>query len=187
MENASRALLDAVRKSMRLIRRTIGAATINPKLLTSAERLRYEGYLRRKEIDAVIRQLAKDGLSIKAIVRCSGHSRKLVRDVLRGQRTEIFPTRQSSLEPYVPWLDEQWAADLRNGTELCRQMRQQGFQGSLRVVGEWAARRRRVEQTERAVGYAPTARMIMRLMTIARDHLTKAETVTVAAIETGVP
>jgi hypothetical protein len=45
MENASRAFLDAVRKSMRQIRTVIGATTIDPKLLTAAERLQYEGYL----------------------------------------------------------------------------------------------------------------------------------------------
>ncbi|KKC32249.1 transposase, partial [Devosia psychrophila] len=33
----------------------------------------------------------------------------------------------------------------------------------------------------------PSARTIARLMTTARDHLSKAETVTIAAIETGVP
>jgi transposase len=54
MENASRAFFDAVRKSMRQIRAAIGAATINPELLTAAERLQYEGYLRREEENAVI-------------------------------------------------------------------------------------------------------------------------------------
>lgn len=48
MENASRAFLDAVRKSMRQVRIAIGTATVNPKLLTAAERLQYEGYLRRE-------------------------------------------------------------------------------------------------------------------------------------------
>jgi hypothetical protein len=51
MENASRAFLDAVRKSMRQIRSAIGATTINPDLLTATERLQYEGYLRREEIN----------------------------------------------------------------------------------------------------------------------------------------
>ena len=46
MENASSAFLSAVRKSMRPIRAAIGATTVNPELLTSAERLQYEGYLR---------------------------------------------------------------------------------------------------------------------------------------------
>ena len=45
MENGSRAFLDAVRKSMRQIRSAIGATAIDPKLLTEAERLQYEGYL----------------------------------------------------------------------------------------------------------------------------------------------
>ena len=39
MENASYAFLDAVRKSMRQIRAVMGAAIINPELLTAAERL----------------------------------------------------------------------------------------------------------------------------------------------------
>ena len=43
IENASAALLDVVRKSMRLIRNAIGATTIDRELLTSAERLR-SGY-----------------------------------------------------------------------------------------------------------------------------------------------
>ncbi len=118
MENASKAFLDAVRRSMRQIRQAIGAATINPKLLTSAEKLQYEGYQRREETNTAILHLAKDGTSIKEIVRSTGHSRKLVRSVLRGQRTEVFRIRQNSLEAHLPWLDEQRAAGLHNGAEL---------------------------------------------------------------------
>jgi transposase len=86
MENAGRAFLDAVRKSMREIRAAIGATTINPCLLTAAERIQYEGYLRREETNAAILALGHDGTSIKEIVRRTGHSRGLVRDVLRGRR-----------------------------------------------------------------------------------------------------
>jgi transposase len=187
MENASHALLDAVRKSMRQIRHAIGAATINPKLLTSAEQLQYEGYLRREETNAVVVDLAKEGMSIKEIVRRTGHSRKLIRNILRGQRTEVFRVRQNSLEAHLPWLDEQWAAGQRNGAELWRKLKCLGFRGSLRVVGEWALRRRRSEKAESALGHAPAARTVARLMTIGRDNLTKAETVTITAIESGVP
>jgi len=42
MENASRAFLDAVRVSMRQIRSVLGATTVNPDLLTAAERIQYE-------------------------------------------------------------------------------------------------------------------------------------------------
>ncbi|VTZ51330.1 hypothetical protein MPC4_350036 [Methylocella tundrae] len=138
MENASRAFLDAVRKSMRQIRTAIGAATINPDLLTAAERIQYEGYLRREDSNAAILGLAKDGVTIKEIVRRTGYSRGLVRRVLRGQRSDVFRVRESSLELYLPWLDAQWAAGQRNGAELWRKLKSQGFRGCLRVVGEWA-------------------------------------------------
>ncbi|HWH59380.1 MAG TPA: ISL3 family transposase, partial [Terriglobales bacterium] len=87
-----------------------------------------------------------------------------------------------------PFLDAQWAAGCRNGTELWRRLRMQGFQGSLRVVSEWRTRRHRAEKaTDQQFQKVPSARTIARLMTMARDHLSKADTVTVAAIEARVP
>ena len=84
MENASHAFLDAVRKSMRQVRIAVGSATINPNLLTAAERIQYEGYLRREDTNATILKQAETGVSIKEIVRLTGHSRGLIRRVLRG-------------------------------------------------------------------------------------------------------
>jgi hypothetical protein len=40
------------RKSMRAIRSAIGTPTITPELLTSAEKPRYESYLRREDMCA---------------------------------------------------------------------------------------------------------------------------------------
>jgi transposase len=79
MENASRAFLDAVRRSMRQVRGVVGAATVNPDLLTAAERLQYEGYLRREETNAAVRALVEAGVPIKQISRRVGHS-----EVVRG-------------------------------------------------------------------------------------------------------
>lgn len=188
IENASRAFLDAVRKSMRQIRSVIGATTINPRLLTAAERLQYEGYLRREQANAAILALAKEGVPLKQIARQTGHSRGLVRQVVRGGRNDVFRIRQSSLDPYLPWLDEQWATGCRNGAELWRRLRARGFRGSLRVVTEWATRRRRAEKADAEnLQRIPSARTIARLMTSGRDRLSKAETVTVAALEAGLP
>jgi transposase len=188
MENASRAFLDVVRSSMRQIRGVLGAATINPELLTAAERIQYEGYLRREETNLAILGLAKDGVAIKEIVRRTGYSRGLVRQVLRGQRSDVFRIREGSLEVHLPWLDEQWTAGQRNGAELWRRLKQQGFRGCLRVVAEWAARRRGAEKVDGgATSRPPSARTIARLMTTGRDSLSKPETVTVAAIEGGLP
>ena len=135
MENASRAFLDAVRKTMRQIRAAIGATTSNPELLTAAERLQYEGYQRREEINAAILALAKDNVPIKEIVRRLGHSRQLVRRVIRGEREDIFRIRQSSLERHLSWLDAQWSSGCRNGADLWRRLKGQGF---FKVPSEWS-------------------------------------------------
>ena len=90
---------------MRAIRSALGATKIDPDVLTSAERLQYEGYLRREQTNADIMALARQGVSIKRIVRETGHSLRLVRQVVRGQRTDVFRIRQSSLEAHLPWLD----------------------------------------------------------------------------------
>ena len=63
-----------------------------------------------------------------------------------------------------------------------------GFRGSQRVVSEWATRRRRSEKaSDQQLQKVPSARTIARLMTSARDHMSKADAVTIAAIEAGVP
>ncbi|MGQ0484546.1 MAG: ISL3 family transposase [Hyphomicrobiales bacterium] len=188
MENASQAFLDAVRKSMRQIRSTIGATVINPELLTCAERLQYEGFLRREEVNAAILALAKDGVPIKQIGKRTGYARQTVRRVLRGERSDVFRPRQSSLEAKLPWLDAQWEAGKHNAAALWRTMRQAGYRGSLRVVSEWATRRRRAERADAgSLAKVPSGRTIARQMTIARGSLSKAETVTIAAIESGLP
>ena len=188
IENASAALLDVVRKSMRLIRNAIGATTIDRELLTSAERLQHDGYLRREEANAAIMAMAKDGVSIKQIVRQTGHSRKTVRQVIRGARADVFRSRMNSLEPYLLLLDSHWTAGCSNGAELWRRLKADGFGGSPRVVSEWATRRRRTEcVTEGQLRKVPSARTIVWMMTMARDHLTKADSVIVAAIEAGAP
>lgn len=90
-------------------------------------------------------KLASAGVPIKEIVRRTGHSRKLVRQVVSGQRTGIFRARQSSLEAWLPFLDEQWAAGCHNASELWRRLKRKGFRGCLSVVSEWARRHRRAE------------------------------------------
>ena len=68
-----------------------------------------------------------------------------------------------------------------------RRLGRQGFRGSLRVVTEWATRRRRAEKiADGAPDRTPSARTIARLMTITRDRLSRSETVLLAAIERSV-
>jgi transposase len=128
------------------------------------------------------------GASIKEVVRLTGYSRGLVRKVLRGQHSDVFRIRESSLEHHLPWLDAQWISGHCNGADLWRRLKGLGFKGSVRVVTEWATRRRRAETADAvSLHRVPSARTIARLMTTGRDTLSKSETVTIAAIEEGVP
>lgn len=100
----------------------------------------------------------------------------------------MFRTRRSPLDAHLPLLDEQWTSGCRNGAELWRRLMAHGFRGSLRVEAEWAKRLRRAEKaTDQQLQRVSSARTIAHLMTTARNHLSKADTVTIAAIERGVP
>jgi transposase len=103
-------------------------------------------------------------------------------------KDEVFRSRTSSLEPWLPRLDEMWDGGCRNAAELWRRLRDDGFGGRPRVVTEWATRRRRGEQPDGgAVGRVPPVRTIARAMLANRDRLARAEAVMVATIEAALP
>jgi transposase len=188
MENASAAFLEAVRRSMPPIRQALGSTVIDPALLTCAERIQHDGFVRRQDSHQAIKALAAQGVSIKAIARQTARSRKLVRGVLRGGDGDMFRGRQNTLGPHLARLGADWEAGCHNGAELWRRIRAAGFGGGLRVVTEWATRRRRGEKAGRIMNRTvPPARQVSRMMTIDREQLSKADAITVAAIGTGVP
>ena len=140
MESVSAAFLEAVRRSMKAIRQVLGSTVIDPALLTCAERIQYEGFLRRQDDSQGIKALAEASKSIKEITRSTGRSRKLVRSVLRGGDGDVFRCRQSMLEPHVAKLRAKWDAGCRKGAELWRRLCAVGFRGRLRMVTEWTTR-----------------------------------------------
>lgn len=190
MENASAAFLGAVKQSMRVIRKAFGANVVDPALLTAAEMRQYDGWVRREDENATVLALAKDGVPIKEIVRRTGKSRGIVRQIVRGGRTDVFRSRMSSLEPFVGQLETEWASGCRKGAELWRRLKAAGFLGSLRVVAEWATRRRRdVEATPATLRprKAPSARNVAQMMTTERSRPSWENVRTIAVIEAAVP
>ena len=190
MENVSAAFLNAVQRSMRTIRTAVGAGVVDPTLLSCAERRQHDGWLRRQEENTTILALAGQGIAIKEIVRRTGKSRGVVRQVVRGGRTDVFRSRMNSLDPFTKQLETAWTNGCRNGAELWRRAKAAGFVGSLRVVTEWATRRRKEEGM--APGNSrprksPSARGIARMMTTERDRPSKTVARMVAVIESAVP
>jgi hypothetical protein len=55
-----------------------------------------------EETNVAILALSKSGTPIKQIVRQTDYSRKLVRQAIRGERNDVFRTRQSSLDQDLP-------------------------------------------------------------------------------------
>ena len=98
MENASAAFREAVRRSMRAIRQVLGSTLIDPALLTSAERIQYDSFQRRKDSSQAIKALATSGESIKEI------------------------TRSRMQEPHMRLLRAEWKAGCRSGAELWRRL-----------------------------------------------------------------
>lgn len=161
------------------------------RVLTCAERRQHSGWLRREEENTAILALAKQGVSIKEIVRQTGKSRGFVRQVVRGGRTDVFRSRLGSLDPFLNQLDADWANGCRNGAALWRRVKAAGFAGGLRVVTEWATRRRKDEAmpplADARKRKVPSARGIARMMTIERDALSKTVARTMAIIEEEAP
>jgi transposase len=161
---------------------------VNPEVLTCAERLQHEGFLRREEMNAAVRALAKDAVPTKEIVRRTGRSRQTVRRILRGERDDFFRVCASSLEPWLVQLNEAWSGGCRNSAEPWRRLRLAGSGGSLRVVTEWATRRRRTEAAQLSgPGKCPSAWKIAMTLTSKRNFLTREDAVTVAIVEADVP
>ena len=165
----------------------IGASRTLSPCPSPAEKLQYEGYLRREANNAAILAMAKEGATIKKIARSAGYSRGLVRKSSRSEVGRRPRSQQFARSLYSLARRTMGGGLVANVSELWRSLKRRGLRGCLRVVSEWSGRRRRSERMDAsAISRAPSARTIARLMTSGRDQLSKAETVTVAAIESGV-
>jgi len=187
-ENASAAFLPAVRSELPRLRKALSPETpVDPETWSKAERIQREAAATREAVNSQVLALAAQGVPLKAIARTTGLSRQTIRKIARGQRHDMFRTRQSSLDPWLVRLEAEWTGGCRVGAELWRRLRASGFAGSLRVVGEWATRRRRDDRLGQAAGPSPSARTIARGLTVERDSASARIALVNATIETVAP
>jgi len=96
-----------------------------------------------------VRALHQQGLSIRTIARSLGLSRQRVRHYVQ---MESFPEAaprsrspvKSKLDPFVPYVLKRWNEGEYNGTQLYREIRDQGYSGSRPLVGLLIADLRRL-------------------------------------------
>ena len=187
-ENASAAFLAAVRSELPRLRKALSPERpVDPETLSKAERIQWDAAMIREAVNGQVLALASQGVPVKVMARTTGLSRQTIRKIVRGQRHDIFRTRQSSLDSWIVQLEAEWTGGCRVGAELWRRLRASGFAGSLRVVGEWATRRRRDDRLGQPAGSPPSARTIARGLTVERDAASARIALINATIETAVP
>ncbi len=166
---------------MRQVREVVGAATIDPALLTAAERIQTWVTYGGRRRNAAIRALAEAGVPIRRSANVLATAARCACGPTWGAYRRL-PVRQSSLDAYLPWLDAQWMLAAERDRTLA-QGEGTRLPGSLRVVagmGDAAStsEQAKIERLQRV----PSARTLARWLTTGRDRLTKAETLTVAAV-----
>lgn len=134
-ENASAAFLAAGRSELPRLRRALSFdAPVDPETLSKVERLQWAAAVTREAVNGDVLALMAQGVPLKAMACTTGLSRQTIRKIVRGQRHDVFRTRQSSLDPWRVRLEAEWNGGCRVGAELWRRLRASGFVGSLRVA-----------------------------------------------------
>ncbi len=95
---------------------------------------------RGKDVDE-IRELKREGLSIRAISRLTGYSRKTIgRYLLKPAGRPVYGPRAaeaSKLEPFKPYLNERLQAGVWNAQVLLRELRGRNYSGGYTILTDW--------------------------------------------------
>lgn len=87
-----------------------------------------------------ILELRDRGLSVRAISRVTGLSRKTVKKYLQEPRVPSYsprPKRQSILEPFKRYIQTRMAEGVMNARRLLREIRELGYPGSITILRDF--------------------------------------------------
>lgn len=87
-----------------------------------------------------IRQMYKTGLSVSEIARRTGHDRKTVRRVIKGEiprPRQATAARPSKLDPYKDYILKRMAEGVTNAVRICKEIREQGYDGGMTILRDF--------------------------------------------------
>ncbi len=141
----------AAEVGLELCQATPGPELAKTRPPTQVEQAKATRHARRQEQYERVRQLNQEGLSGRAISQRLKISRQTVRQYLKAATCPQYApgrVRQSKLTPWITYLEQRWQAGCTNASQLWREIAQQGFSGSLGLVGRWAVAQRKLLPAE---------------------------------------
>jgi transposase len=117
--------------------------------LTKAEKQKLERRGKRQERYEAVKELHEHGVSKSAIARRLELDWRTVNKYVKADECPVYPerARSSKLAPYMGYMIQRWESGCHNATQIWREIRKQGFNGSRRIVSEWATKKRKSMQS----------------------------------------
>jgi transposase len=113
--------------------------------LTKAEQEKKVRHAKRQERYEAVHQLHEQGVSIRRIARRLRLSRTTVRKYIEAETCPMYPEgvkRGSKLTPYMDYIHQRWESGCHNASQIWRELRDLGFDGSRGLVAAWVANKR---------------------------------------------
>lgn len=114
--------------------------------ITKAETQKLARRARKQERYELVRSLHQQGFSIHSIAKHLGIARRTVRKYINADTCPFYPDgrqRRSKLDPFRQYLTKRWRDGCRNGSQLWREIKEMGFDGSRATVSRWVTVERR--------------------------------------------
>ncbi len=117
-----------------------------PRKLTKAEKQRLVRREKRQERFETVKKLHKQGLYKSEIGRRLDLDWKTVARYIKADECPMYAGRcqgSNKLTPYIDYMTKRWEEGCHNAMQIWGEIRELGFDGARRTVGDWAAKKRK--------------------------------------------